>query len=149
MDRTLRRTSATFIAENLDDPAKALLLCDTLAHTRGVLQVTVNWKARSVRVKFDETVLTVQSVARVVSEEATARSDPPGSVLLVLKVARCQKTTPVGLPPSILNGFNEVADAALHPRHRAVTVKLAACGRLTTRQLIDAFAAHGLVVSSS
>ena len=66
MGRTLRQIRATFAFDGVKEAAQAALVCDSLVHTRGVCSASMSLKAKTLKVKFDARVVSVQDVERLI-----------------------------------------------------------------------------------
>ena len=63
---SLCQIRATFAFEDVREAAQAALICDSLVHTRGVCSASLSLKTRTLKVKFDAGVASVQDVERLI-----------------------------------------------------------------------------------
>ena len=66
MHRTLCQIRVTFAFDDVREAAQAALICDSLVHTRGVCSASLSLKTKTLKVKFDASVVSVQDVERLI-----------------------------------------------------------------------------------
>jgi hypothetical protein len=138
---------ATFAVSGLSGPDDGLELEGCLTACHGIRHVVVRWDIQAVKVEFDETIVSVQAIARhIANSDGGGRAE--GLVArLLLKVPSVRIEEKARLPSHILRQLPGVESVAPQIAFQAVEVRFVNEGDLTTSDLIRALRSEGVIAN--
>jgi hypothetical protein len=105
----------------------------------------VDFKSKSARTEFDETVISAQEVARAMSVTPHMMGrDMQYDGMLVLGVAGVDDEDTGKKATTALRKVEGVAKVTLYPKQQAVGIEFTSKGKVTSKQLLEALDAAGL-----
>jgi copper chaperone CopZ len=117
----------------------------SLARTKGVDSIKVEFKGKYATIEFQEGAISAQQIARAMSATPHMMGrDMQYGGLLVLSVAGVDDKATGMKATAALGKVEGVARVTLYPEQGAVGIEFSDRGKLTTRQLIEALEEAGL-----
>lgn len=144
-DGAAKATKGTFVIQGLHCPPCARTVESSLAKTKGVQSVRVDWNTKNARLTFDEQVIAAQDVARAIAGTPHMMG---GSMrytgLLALKVPSLKDDATGAKVKNVLENTVGVAQAWAYPQQQSVVVAFGDKGSLRSQDLIAALAQAGI-----
>jgi copper chaperone CopZ len=137
-------TKATYLMTGLHCPPCTRTVESSLLGVKGIRSVKIDWKTKAARIEFDETILTAQRVAQLI----TATPHMMGGSLhyggwLTFRAPEIKDDASGKLAQEALADIEGVKSTKSYPAQHTVAVYFAAQGELSTGDLIDALVAKG------
>jgi copper chaperone CopZ len=142
---TEEATKATFLITGLHCPPCTRTVESSLAKSKGLHSIKVDWKTKNARIEFDEEVLPAQRVAQLIAAtpHMMGRNMRYGG-WLALKVPDLKDDATAKQVKDALRKVEGVKQVATYPKQHSVGVAFAAKGALTSAQLIEALNKAGI-----
>lgn len=138
-------TEATFLVTGLHCPPCTRTVETSLAHTKGVRVIKVDWKTKNARVQFDEGLVTAEGISHLIS---ATRHMMGGNLhygaWFALKVPSFKDEATGKRIQEALKTVEGVKQVALYPAQHAVGIDFSDKGNLSSQQIIDALAKEGI-----
>jgi copper chaperone CopZ len=142
-------TKATYLVTGLHCPPCTQTVQGSLAKTKGVKSVTVDWNAKHAKVEFDETVLPAQVLAQKI---ATTPHMMGGNMQYVgwlsLKVPSVKDAASGKVAKDALAKVEGIAQVAAYSEQHALAVQFSKQGKLTSQDVIKLLAKSGIEAST-
>ncbi len=135
---------ATFLVTGLHCPGCTRTVESALGRVGGVRRVNVEWKSKSARIEFDESVVSAQHIARLIAATPHMMSnDMHYGGWLALRVTEVENDESGKAVQTVLQKIAGVQSVATYPKQHVVGVQFAAKGQVTSGQLIEALTKAG------
>ena len=138
-------TKATYLVTGLHCPPCTQTVQNSLARTKGVKSIAVDWNAKSAKVEFDESVLPAQSLAQKIA----ATPHMMGSNMhyvgwLSIKVPSVKDADTGQVAKDAVMKVEGVSQVAVYPQNHSIAIQFSSKGKLTSQDVIKALAKAGI-----
>lgn len=138
-------TEATYMIGGLHCPPCTKTVEASLKKSRGIQSVKVDWKSKSARVTFDESILPAQQVADLIAATPHMMGgDMQYRGSLALSVPQLKDTKSAQMANESLSKVPGVSKVTTYPKQRVVAVAFSGRGKVTSEQLIAVLKEAGL-----
>jgi copper chaperone CopZ len=147
--RTSSSTKATFLITGLHCPPCTKTVESSLARTKGVKSVSVDWRTKNAKIVFDESVLPAELLSQKIAGTAhmMGRGMQYGG-WLALKVPSVKDEASGKAVKEALADMEGVAKVAAYPAQHSVGILFSGQGKTTSQEVIDHLAKAGIEASN-
>ena len=138
-------TKATFMVTGLHCPPCTKTVEGALAGIKGVNSIIVDWRTKSAKVEFDESILPAQLLAlHFAATPHMMGGDMKYDGWLALKAPSVKDEANAKKVKETLKVVEGIHQVAVYPAQGAIGVQFSAKGKLTTKEVIDRLAKAGV-----
>ena len=142
-------TKATYLLTGLHCPPCTQTVQRSLAGTKGVRSVTVDWNAKNAKVEFDESILPAQVLAqKIASTSHMMGGNMHYSGWLLLKVPSITDARSGKVAKDILLSSEGISQVALYPEQHSLAVQFSSKGKLSSKDVIKLLSLSGVEASN-
>jgi copper chaperone CopZ len=148
-DPKAETTQATFLITGLHCPPCTKTVEGSLRRAKGVQSVTVDWRTKNAKIKFDESKLSAQSLTQLI--HSTPHMMGGGMQYegwLALKVDGLKDEKTAATAKAALTKVPGVAKVAVYAGQGSVGVQFDAKAKTTSTELIEALKADGITAAN-
>ena len=142
-------TKATFLVTGLHCPPCTKTVEGSLAKTKGVKSVSVDWRTKNAKIEFDEAVLPAQALAQKIA--GTPHMMGGGMRYggwLALKVPSVKDDASGKAVKEALANVEGISQVAPYPAQHSVGIAFSGKGQITSQEVIDLLAKAGIEASN-
>lgn len=142
-------TKATYLITGLHCPPCTKTVEGSLARTKGVKSVTVDWRTKNAKIEFDESVLPAQALAQKIAgtPHMMGRGMQYGG-WLALKVPSVKDDASGKAVKDALSGVEGISKVAVYPAQHSVGIQFSGKGTMTSQEVIDLLAKADIEASN-
>ena len=148
-DAEAKPTKATYLVTGLHCPPCTKTVEGSLAKTKGVKSVSVDWRTKNAKIEFDESVLSAQVLAQKIAgtPHMMGRGMQYGG-WLALKVPSVKDDASGKAVKDALAKTEGISQVAVYPAQHSVGIQFSAKGKMTSQEVIDLLAKAGIDASN-
>ena len=142
-------TKATYLITGLHCPPCTKTVEGSLARTKGVKSVTVDWRTKNAKIEFDESVLPAQALSqKIASTPHMMGGSMRYAGWLSLKVPSVKDEASGKAVKDALAKVEGVSKVATYPAQHAIGIQFDSKGAMSSRDVIDVLAKAGIEASN-
>lgn len=142
-------TKATYLVTGLHCPPCTKTVEGSLAKTKGVKSVSVDWRTKNAKIEFDESVLPAQELAQKIAgtPHMMGRGMQYGG-WLALKVPSVKDDASGKAVKDALAKTEGISQVATYPAQHSIGIQFSAKGKMSSQEIIDLLAKAGIEASN-
>lgn len=142
-------TKATYLVTGLHCPPCTKTVEGSLARTKGVKSVSVDWRTKNAKIEFDESILPAQVLAQKIAgtPHMMGRGMQYGG-WLALNVPSVKDDASGKAVKEALAKVEGISQVAVYPTQHSIGVAFSGKGQMTSQEVIDLLAKAGIEASN-